>query len=72
MIDEDFAAYVMYGVDGEDFPPESYSCEDLCTSCKFFKLFGGNCHCFQAISCIGYDNKGNNIVAACGSYDKIL
>ena len=71
MTDEDFANYVLYGVDAEDFPPEAYSNEDICKSCKFFELFGGGCPCFQAISCTGYDNKGNHIVVACGSYEKI-
>ena len=68
---EDFKEYVLYGVDGEDFPPEAYSCEDMCKSCKFFKYFGGNCPCFLSISCIGYDDKGNKIVVACNSYEQI-
>ena len=68
--EEDFANYVLYGIAGEDFPPESYSCEDICKSCKFSELFGEYCPCALAISCIGYDDKGNKIVAACGSYEK--
>ena len=71
MTDEDFQEYVLYGVDGEDFTPEAYSSENICTSCKFFKLFGGGCPCFLAISCIGYDDKGNNIVVACESYENM-
>ena len=70
MIDEDFANYVLYGVDAEDFPLEAYSCENICTSCKFFELFGEYCPCALNITCIGYDDKGNNIVAACGCYEK--
>ena len=67
---EDFKNYVLYGVEGEDFPLEAYSNENMCKSCKMFELFGGNCPCFLSISCIGYDDKGNNIVVACGSYEK--
>ena len=70
MTDEDFKNYILYGVDAEDFPPEAYSCENICTSCKFFELFGEDCPCALNISCIGYDDKGNYLVAACGSYEK--
>ena len=70
MTDEDFKEYVLYCVDAEDFPPDAYSSEDMCKSCKYFELFGEECPCFLSISCIGYDDKGNNIVVACGSYDK--
>ena len=70
MTDEDFAEYVLYCVDAEDFPPEAYSCENICTSCKYSEIFGEYCPCAQAISCIGYDDKGNYIVAACGCYEK--
>ena len=33
MSDEDFEAYVLYGIDEEDFLPDYYSCEDICKSC---------------------------------------
>ena len=69
MTDEDFERYVRYGVDGEDFKPEAYSCENICTSCKFFELFGDACPCALNITCIGYDDEGKQIVAACSSYD---
>ena len=69
---EDFKNYVMYCIDENDFPPdyEICRCENICTSCKFFELFGDACPCALSISCIGYDDKGNKIVAACSSYDK--
>ena len=70
MTEDDFEKYVLYGVDGKDFTPEFYSCENLCTSCKFSELFGEYCHCALNISCIGHDDKGNQIVAACGSYEQ--
>ena len=70
MTDADFKEYVLYGVDGEDFPPESYSCEDICKTCKYFELFGEYCPCALHITCVGYDDKGNPITAACGSYEK--
>ena len=70
MIDEDFANYILYGVDGEDFTPEKYSSEDMCKSCKFFELFGEYCPCALNITCFGYDDKGSHIVAACGCYEK--
>ena len=69
MTDEEFTNYVLYGVDGEDFTPEAYSCENICTSCKFFELFGDACPCALNITCIGYDDEGKQIVAACSSYD---
>ena len=69
MTEEDFAEYVLYGVNGEDFPPDAYSCKNMCKSCKFSELFGDACPCALNISCIGYDDKGNNIVVACSSYD---
>ena len=69
MTDEDFANYVLYGVDGEDFTPEAYSNEDICKSCKFFELFGEYCPCALNITCLGYDDKGSHIVVACGCYD---
>ena len=67
---EDFKNYVMYCIDENAFPLEAYSSENICTSCKFFELFGDACPCALSISCIGYDDKGNKIVAACSSYDK--
>ena len=70
MIDEDFANYVLYGVDEEDFALEKYSSEDMCKSCTLFALFGEYCPCALHITCFGYDDKGNNIVAACGCYEK--
>ena len=70
MTDEDFEEYVLYGVDGEDFTPEKYSSEDICKSCKFSSLFGEYCPCALNINCIGHDDKGNDIVAACGSYER--
>ena len=70
MTDEDFKNYVLYGVDAEDFPLEAYSSEDMCKSCKFFDYFGEYCPCALNITCIGYDDKGNYLVAACGSYEK--
>ena len=70
MTDEDFKNYVLYGVDGEDFTPEAYSSEDICKSCKFFALFGEYCPCALNITCMGEDNKGNYLVAACRSYEK--
>ena len=68
--EEDFANYVLYGIDGEDFPPEAYSSENICKSCKYFELFGEYCPCALNITCIGYDDQGNKIVAACGSYEQ--
>ena len=70
MTDEEFATYILYGVDAEDFLPENYSSENICTSCKFFELFGEYCPCASNITCIGYDDKANYIVVACGSYEK--
>lgn len=70
MTSEDFANYVLYGIDGEDFISEAYSSEDICKSCKFSELFGKYCPCALNISCIGYDDKGNKIVAACSSYEQ--
>lgn len=67
---EDFKNYVMYCVDAEDFPPESYSCGDVCKSCKYFELFGEQCPCALNISCTGYDDKGNKIVVSCNSYEQ--
>ena len=72
MLDEDFENYVLYDVDGEDFTPEVYSCEDICKSCKLFEYFGEYCPCALNITCIGYDDKGNYLVAACRSYEKNL
>ena len=68
--EEDFKNYVLYGVDGEDFSLDSYSYENICTSCKFFELFGEYCPCALNITCIGHDDKGNYIVVACGCYEK--
>ena len=70
MTDEEFANYILYGVDAEDFSLDCYSCENICTSYKFFELFGEYCPCALNITCIGYDDKGNYLVAACGSYEK--
>ena len=70
MTEADFELYVLYGVNGEDYPPEAYSCADMCKSCKFSTLFGAYCPCALNISCIGHDDKGNQIVVACGSYEK--
>ena len=70
MTDEEFANYVLYGVDAEDFPLEAYSYESICTSCKFFEVFREYCPCALNITCIAYDDKANYIVAACGSYEK--
>ena len=67
---EDFKNYVMYCINENDFPPESYSCENMCKSCKFSELFGEYCPCALNITCIGYDDKGGCIVAACGSYEQ--
>ena len=71
MSEEDFEAYVLYGIDGEDFLPDYYSCEDICKSCKFFEIFREKCPCALSITCVGYDDKGKQIVAACSSYDNI-
>ena len=68
MTEEDFENYILYGVDGEDFTPDAYSYENICTSCKFSELFGEQCPCALNISCLGYDDKGGYIVVACGSY----
>ena len=70
MTDEDFANYILYGIDGEDFSPEAYASENICKSCKFFEYFGEYCPCASNITCFGYDDKGNYLVAACGSYEK--
>lgn len=72
MTHEDFEEYVLYCVDEEDFPPdyEVCSCEDICKSCKFFELFGEDCPCALSITCMGYDDKGKQIVASCSSYEK--
>ena len=70
MTEEDFKEYVLYCVNAEDFLPEAYSCEDICKSCKFSALFGEYCPCALNITCFGYDDKGNHIVVACGSYDR--
>ena len=69
-----FYHYVMECIDDEDFPPdyEICRCEHICTSCKFFELFGEECPCALAITCIGYDDKGKQIVASCSSYENTL
>lgn len=69
MSDEDFEAYVLYCIDGEDFLPDYYSCENICLSCKFFEIFGEQCPCALSITCIAHDDKGKQIVASCSSYD---
>ena len=70
MTDEEFANYILYGVDADDFSVEAYSCENICKSCTYFEYFGEYCPCALSISCVGYDDKGNHIVVACGSYEK--
>lgn len=68
-----FYHWVMECVDDEDLPPDNEicSCEDLCKSCAWEKRFGeGECPCFMGIDRIGYDDKGNNIVASCHYYEK--
>ena len=67
-----FYHYVMECIDDEDFPPdyEICMCEHICTSCKFFELFGEGCPCALSITCMGYDDKGKQIVASCSSYEK--
>ena len=72
MTEEDFKEYVLYCVDAEDYPPDAYYCTNICRSCKYFDIFGEYCPCALSITCIGYDDKGNQIVAACSSYDKTL
>ena len=38
MTDEDFERYVLYGVDGEDFPPEAYSVEVMRKSVDIMEI----------------------------------
>ena len=56
----------------EDLSPDNEvcMCEDICKSCKFFELFGDGCTCVLSITCMGYDDKGKQIVASCSSYEK--
>ena len=69
-----FYYYVMECIDDEDLPPDNEvcMCEDLCKSCKFFEIFGEGCPCALAITCMGYDDKGKQIVASCSSYENTL
>lgn len=67
-----FYYWVMECVD-DDLPPDNEicSCEDLCKTCAWQKMFGeGECPCFMGIDRIGYDDKGNYIVASCHCYEK--
>lgn len=64
-----FYYWIMECVDDEDLPPDNEicSCEDLCKTCAWQKMFG-ECPCFMSIDRIGYDDKGNYIVASCKDY----
>lgn len=66
-----FYHWVMECIDEDDLPPDNEvcMCEDLCKTCAWPKRLG-KCPCFMGIDRIGYDDKGNDIVASCHYYEK--